>query len=391
MKSPAIPLLACAALVATSVGLSVPAAASSHDGQSISPGTPTDIAEGLLSPLSLEVGRQGVVYVSQNFPGLLTQVNPDGSKSDIVSAPGDEIGAVSYRRGVVYYAQNSQDLSSTLLKARNADGSTKTLADLGSYEASNNPDKVNTYGFVGLPADCAAQIGDAAASRAEYTGLVDSHPYATFPNGSGVYVADAGANAILRVRYDGSISTVAVLPPTAPVVVTAEQAAEAGFPDCTVGYGYRFEPVPTDVEWGSDGRLYVTSLPGGPEDPSLGARGSVYRVNPRSGKVELVATGFAGATGLAVSRTDGTIFVAELFGVDKNGKNTGRVSVVEPGESTPQPFADLSSPAAIELRHNKLYVTTNSFVPGENGAPLPIGKVTVVPLESDHEEDSMGG
>ena len=37
---------------------------------------------------------------------------------------------------------------------------------------------------------------------------------------------------------------------------------------------------------GPDGRLYVTSLPGGPEDPSLGARGAIFRVTPSTGSAK---------------------------------------------------------------------------------------------------------
>jgi hypothetical protein len=124
-----------------------------------------------------------------------------------------------------------------------------------------------------------------------------------------VLVADAAGNDILRVRADGTISTVAVLPPQ-PTVVTADAADALGLPDCAIGLTYNFEAVPTDVEVGRDGQLYVSLLPGGPEDPNLGARGSVYAVNPQTGATHQIATGFAGATNLALG-PDGTIYVAE--------------------------------------------------------------------------------
>ena len=60
---------------------------------------------------------------------------------------------------------------------------------------------------------------------------------------------------------------------------------------CTVGHKFYFEPVPTDVEV-HDGLLYVTTLPGGPEDPSLGARGKVYTVDPATGDVTKIGSGF---------------------------------------------------------------------------------------------------
>lgn len=75
------------------------------------------------------------------------------------------------------------------------------LADTLAYEQENNPDQVNSYGFQGLSAECAALV-----------------------------------------------------------------PAEIGG-----GAPHNFEPVPIDVEIGDDGMLYVSTLPGGPEGPELGA------------------------------------------------------------------------------------------------------------------------
>jgi sugar lactone lactonase YvrE len=119
---------------------------------------------------------------------------------------------------------------------------------------------------------------------------------------------------------------------------------------CTVGKTYNFEPVPTDVELGPDGLLYVSSLPGGPEDASLGARGAVFSIDLATGAVTKVAGGFLGATNLAVA-PDGTIYVAEMFG--------NRISTVSAG--TPKPFADVPSPAAVEWANGKLYATIDVF------------------------------
>ena len=49
--------------------------------------------------------------------------------------------------------------------------------------------------------------------------------------------------------------------------------------------------MPTDIEVGPDGKLYVTSLPGGPEDGTLGANGRVLQVKPASGKVKTLVGG----------------------------------------------------------------------------------------------------
>ena len=67
---------------------------------------------------------------------------------------------------------------------------------------------------------------------------------------------------------------------------------------------------------------------------------------------------------------------------------TGQVSVVQPGANTPTPLIALSSPAAIELHHGSLYVTTDAFSPDATGNPQPIGKITIVPLTGrGHSED----
>jgi hypothetical protein len=115
---------------------------------------------------------------------------------------------------------------------------------------------------------------------------------------------------------------------------------------------HTFEPVPTDVEVGPHGHLYVTTLPGGLEDPRLGAFGSVYRVTPWNGHVERLGTGFAGATNLAVA-PNGTVYVAELFG--------GRISKLVDGG--PQTVAEVPLPAAVEWAKGKLYATIDIFNP----------------------------
>ena len=111
---------------------------------------------------------------------------------------------------------------------------------------------------------------------------------------------------------------------------------------------YAFEAVPTDVEVGKDGWLYVSTLPGGPEDPSLGARGRVYRVDPRTGKNQLIARGFAGATNLALGKR-GEIYVTELF--------AGRISVIKHGEV--KPYVTLPGALSVETdRKGNLWAGT---------------------------------
>jgi hypothetical protein len=371
--------VACTAALVT-LAAAAPASAAAP---SISIGKVSTIATNLVGPLSLAVDATSNIYVSQNFAGTLERITPAGKRTTVASAPGMEIGAVSSLGGVVYFSQGNQPTGVFSLMKLVPGGTPTQLADLGAYEAANNPDQVNHYGFTDLTPQCKAEFppppsgppGPETPPQGFYTGVVDTHVYASAATSNAVYVADAGGNDILRVGLDGKVSTVAVLPPTAPVTVSAAMAAGLGFPACSAGHGYAFEFVPTDVEIGPGGWLYVTSLPGGPEDASLGARGSIVKINPATGQIVTVATGLVGATGLAIDNITGTIAVNEMFG---GPKGTGQVSVILPNTSKAAASIPVTSPAAIELRNGKVYITHNAAIFGPTG-PEP-GKLSVVSL-----------
>jgi hypothetical protein len=305
--------------------------------------------------LQIAVGDDGSVYVAQDFAGVLTKIGRHGTQ-DIASNPGGEIAGVDVGNGrnVLYTTTNADANGVETAAALNSvkHGSSSLVADIFTYEATQNPDQGATYGFESISPECAAQWPVDLAGPTSYTGAIDSHPYAVASAGGKTYVADAAGNAILEIGRKGRIRTVAVLPPQ-PSVISAEAVAANHFPDCITGLTYDFEPVPTDVEVGRDGMLYVTTLPGGPEDPSLGARGSVYQVNPWTGETTQVATGFLGATNLALGR-HGQIFVSELFG--------NKISRVVNG--APETVLELPSPAGLEYANGELYVSYDVFANG---------------------------
>jgi len=336
---------AVAALALGGAGMSSASAATVSD----------PIVEGLAGPLQIDVGFYGQVYVGQSFAGLLTKVRPNGSTKTLVSAPGTEISGVASSGYTVTYTTSGKGADGNpyqQLRRRTSDGQVRTLAYLGRYERRHNPDAVRSYGFRDLSNDCADQVPPQIGGH-PYSGRIDSHPYAVALPGNGAsLVADAAGNDILRVGPHGRVTTVAVLPPV-PAKVTADAAATLGLPDCVVGHTYYFEAVPTDVEVGPGGWLYVSELPGGPEDPSLGARGAVVRIDPTTGAVQRLAKGFLGATNLAVTPT-GRIFVTELFG--------NRIATVKDGKAVP--FVDLDQPAALEWARGKLYASSGALSNG---------------------------
>jgi hypothetical protein len=337
------------AAVAAVAALGLPGAATA------SPAPSDPIASGFAGPLQFDVGAHGI-YVAQDFAGVLTKIRPNGTTTDLVTAaPGTEIAGVASDGYNVVYTQNSTSATGqpiTLLKRRFANGTIHTIANLGRFEAQNNPDGFEEYGFRHLSQSCIDQLPPEFGPPS-YTGIVDSHPYAVAnAPGGGWYVADAAGNDILHVSAGGDIEVVKVIRPV-KVVATAEIAGATGLPDCVVGKTYNFEPVPTDVEVNQLGYLIVSLLPGGPEDGSVGANGQVLRIDPVDGEFSTLAKGLAGATNVAPA-PGGKIYVSELFGQ--------RISVVQDHVVTP--VADVTDPAAVEFRDGTLYVSVDVFANG---------------------------
>lgn len=340
------------------------------------PNTAHVLASGLISPLRAAVAPDGTTYVSQNFTGTIVKISPKGAKTPVYADPnGYEVGGLSLAGQSLLFTVTQTtggggpegENVNSWLKMLSPSGQVTTIADLHAYEVLANPDQGTAYGFAGLDttdpavAACLAKW-PAANGPASYMGGVDSHPYATFPAGSaGTYVADAGANAVFLVSPTGAVSTVATLP-AIPYMITAGAAAGMGLDPCFVGKSFSFEAVPTDIEVGRDGTIYVTSLPGGPEGPELGARGSVFAISPLgSHQVRQVATGLLGPTGLAVS-PDGTLYVAQMF-----GNTVSQVTLGKSGAQTSTVFTT-PGPAEVEWTPQGLYVTSNALA--ETGGDL---------------------
>jgi hypothetical protein len=349
------PIVACLAAAALVIPLG-PAVAGSSDTPE-----PRTLAEGLSAPLSLAVDSDDSVLVTQNFAGLLSRVNEDGTTTTLYQGKeGWDVGGVESHHGTTYFVESvgagggDPAALEGYLKSIDGHGNVGTIAELADYERQNNPDGDQHYGFGSdVPDECLA--GWPAFPPARYEGAVDSHPYGVAVRGGTAYVADAGANAILAVDIEsGDISTLAVLPPRPAVVpagtkIPVDMAGTmVDVPECVVGHEYAFEPVPTDVEFGPDGRLYVTSLPGGPEDPSLGARGAIFRVNPWNGATHVWAEDILSPTGLAIT-DDGDVYVASMFG--------NEIIKFDAWTCKWSQFLAIDGPAAVEVRGSSLYAT----------------------------------
>ncbi|HMM96227.1 ScyD/ScyE family protein [Phycicoccus sp.] len=341
-------LVAAGLTAALLVVPTTPASAGTHHGPT--PPKPVVRSDQLAAPFNLDVSGRSVLVAdgSQNLVGTLAR---DGSITPIAtdqpgasgiarSADGRRIAWTTTETDPATFENSASGLTIKGPRGR------MVHADTLAHEQSRNPDQGIHYGVTN-PSQCVVDAFTAAGFPVSYDGGIDSHAYSVAATRSGWVVADAGANDILAVSNSGRIRTLAVLP-AQPLTITADMAAALGLPDCVAGVTYAFESVPTEVEVGRDGMLYVTTLPGGPESPVLGARGALWRVDPRTGHVRRIAGGFLGATNLALG-SHGEIYVAELFG--------GRISVVRHGKVSP--YLDLPGVVAVETGgHGDLWAGT---------------------------------
>lgn len=300
--------------------------------------------------------HEGKVYIGDAVRSTVTKIGyptPLAVGPDPGEITGVDVKPDSF--ALAYAAMDATTGQGTVTVRRR--GHSPVVADLTRFEQQKNPDGSVFYGSRTTDPcvrDALARLPLPTPRPAGYTGRPEAHPYAVAAGaGDDWYVVDASANDLLRIDGAGAVSLVAVLPGQ-PHTFTEHDARALGLPDCIVGVRYVFESAPTDVEVGADGALYVTTLPGGPIGLQLGARGSVYRVDPKTGYARTVVTGLAGAVNLALG-PDGRIYVAELFG--------GRISVA-PGHprrskaSTAKPVLRLKDVVGLEFDGSALYAST---------------------------------
>jgi hypothetical protein len=310
------------------------------------------LSDKYVGPLQFSV-RNGSVFVADSFTGTLTRIG--GSKVIANGLKGGDLaGVAAASRGRIGYTTSNADHSNTrfvLLKH----GKRVFSYNLARLEKNRNPDHSVLYG-VPNPSKCVKKALSGMGAPVRYHGGVDSHPYSVAWLGRHWWaVADAGGNDIIKINdRTGKASVLAVLP-RVPLHVTAAIQQGLGLPKCTRGVTYYTEGVPTDVEVGPHGALYVTSLPGGPEAPGLPPRGRVYKISTH-GTVTKIGSRFNGATNLAVTRS-GKVYVAEL--------GAGRISTLSHGH--PKPVFHMAGVVAVELAHGRLYASTAPAAMGGTG------------------------
>ena len=327
--------------------------------------TVTPVAKNLLSPLSVAQAPDGTRYWTDNFASMLWKQSPGGQPTVVYEGTKKGgVESVSADHGMVRFTTGAPDNSAGKLMSYDpASGAVTQVADLYAYEQAANPDKKFSYGYLDTPKKCTNLLAK-TARLPEYKGIVESHPYATATAADGTtYVADAGGNSIVRVSPTGSVSTAAVIKP-ATVKITRRTQTSADLPPCLLGKKVSLESVPTDVEIGPDGQLYVTSFGGGPEDGRFGTNSYLTKVDLATGETSRVGNSYASLTGVAVSPT-GDIYLSDLF--------TNKILIIRAGESRPKTYVETTFPAAVEWTPAGLLATIKSL-PGKK----PMGQVVTI-------------
>lgn len=218
-------------------------------------------------------------------------------------------------------------------------GGLRPVADLGAFEAANNPAK-------GQPGD-----------------EVDTNPDSVVARHHGrAVVADAGGNDVLSISRRGRITVLGVIP---------FSTAGAGLP---VPPGSPIQSVPTSVAHAPGGGYYVGQLTGFPF-PVGGA--SVWHVK-RGEAPTAVASGFTQITDLAVGE-DGSLYVVEIATGTLAGPPTpGALIRVRPDGTREELAAGtLTAPFGLALTRDAAYVS-------ENATSAGTGQVVRIPLGPHH-------
>jgi hypothetical protein len=303
------------------------------------------ITKGLDMPFGIQkaINHRGFV-VAESESGQVTRVFLSGRKRAILNGvPGVAgVGASPRRVFAVIGGPNEEGAPSggkygpsRVLRMDYRGHHVKVIANLLRYELRHNPD--GQVQFVnGQPPDAL------------------SNPFAMTWSRFGLFVADGGANDVLKINpRTGKVTTFFV-----PKTVKDVPACQG--PDANANPGTKgCDPVPTGVQVINDS-LYVSTL--GAEAPRAGR---IYKLNVHTGKVQRVWKGLTAPTGVAVRR-DGTIYFSEvLYGAPEgqppagfDPADVGRITRIRNGHRT---HAQVTMPTGLVLKNGDLYATAWSI------------------------------
>ena len=289
----------------------------------------TTVATGLASPMGLDVDHRGNVWVIQqgtaNNDAKVVVIKPNGSKYDAI------VNLSSFIN------ENSGEIQ----------GGSHLLFDNGMlYVLSGNYlYKVNVSGFTpgDTPIDGSTlPFEDVAAFSLSYpwvNNAHDSHPYNLMKGPDGdIYIADAGANAILHRKSAGNYSVVAEIP---------------GFANPTPIGPPQIQAVPTGIIF--DGHNFLVSVLTGFPFPA--GEAVIYKVSLQ-GDVSVYQAGFTTLVDIAPGNVLGHLVLSYgSFGATGFAPNTGSL-ILANGTSSQVLAGSLNMPVGIaQVNNHTWYIT----------------------------------
>jgi hypothetical protein len=304
---------------------------------------PTVYAQGLTNPRNMSFDSAGTLYVADagnGGPQMTPDDTPFGASGSVIAVSKDGKlttvvhGLISYREGqpLGSTAVQVNDSSIWVLLGETSDfmipfthalveldkttGRVKTFVDLLTVELEKDPD--------GNPNK-------------------QSNPtdFAVAADGT-IYIANAGCNCLLSWTAKDGVQVAAVWPHKDD------------------------NPVPTSVEIGPDGDIYVGFLTGFPW-PKEAAR--VERWS--GGQLKTTYKGLTAVTGLLLAQ-DGTLYAVEL-GVFEQGKGWGPGRVVKVAESGLTPVLEnLTAPYGLAQSPDGTIVVSTGSIGGDDGQILVV-------------------
>lgn len=308
----------------------------------------------LTSPLfGLATAPNGDILVADAGAGIATR---DGVTE--LPLPG-VTDASPLGRGTMWATEGltgdpGEDTGQALYRA--SKGTSRLIADLYAFEEENNPDGAD---------------------------LIDSNPFDVQAlSGRAALVADAGANALLRVDDRGEVEVVATFPDE-PVstgnVKDLLGCPGSGAPPCGLPPEIPAQAVPTSIAVGPDGHYYVGELKGFPAPTGAS---NVWKIDPGASNAQcgsspdcekLFDGGFTSIIDLRFDES-GTLHVVELdeqswFAVEvvqPTPLEGGTINACDLGSGTCTEVAtDIPIVTAITFgTDGTLWATRNALIPG---------------------------
>lgn len=327
-------------------------------------------AEGLNGPSGIDY-QYGKIYVAEGETGKILSVNPDTKekKTELhgFTNPAD-VARVDRKLAVITAGAEVPDATTTgdsTLYTAEPGHKPKVLADLEAYELANNPDGQQQFD------ETTNEPLDALSNP--FAIIRDKRP------GGYVLIADAGANAILAVNSQGKVSTFFVPPNINTGACEGTKNNDSEHPGC--------DPVPTDLVYGPDGYLYVSTL-----SSLVPGEGRVYVLDAYTAKVKQVITGLTAPTGVAVDN-QGNVYTSEVtYGAPQDEgpppvgfdpADIGRIVKTAKNGSQTEALVTMPIGLALNTYNNELYATSWSVAGLFLGIP-DAGKLVRVQQSAFH-------